>query len=46
MVKDEDSSSALLEWDDIVVDKEGKEYKIHFRIRRNEINMEIFEGNN
>jgi hypothetical protein len=33
----------VLEWDDVAVDKEGKEYKIHFEIHRNEINMEIFD---
>lgn len=39
---DEDGNE-LLEWDDIAVDKDGKEYNIHFKICRNEINMEIFD---
>ena len=38
-----EESRRVLEWDDIAVDKEGKEYKIHFEIYRNEINMEIFD---
>lgn len=39
----EEENRRVLEWDDVAVDKEGKEYKIHFRICRNEINMEIFD---
>jgi hypothetical protein len=39
----EKENRRVLEWDDVAVDKEGKEYKIHFRICRNEINMEIFD---
>lgn len=38
----EEENRRVLEWDDIAVDKEGKKYKIHFEIHRNEINMEIF----
>lgn len=39
----EEENRRVLEWDDVAVDKDGKEYKIHFRIYRNEINMEIFD---
>jgi hypothetical protein len=38
-----EENRCVLEWDDVAVDKDGKEYKIHFRICRNEINMEIFD---
>lgn len=39
----EEENGRVLEWDDIAMDKDGKEYKIHFEIHRNEINMEIFD---
>lgn len=39
----EEENKRVLEWDDVAVDKDGKEYKIHFEIHRNEINMEIFD---
>jgi len=39
----EEENRRVLEWDDVAVDKDGKEYKIHFEIHRNEINMEIFD---
>ena len=38
-----EENRCVLEWDDIAVDKDGKEYKIHFEIHRNKINMEIFD---
>lgn len=40
----EEENRRVLEWDDVAVDKDGKEYKIHFKIYRNKINMEIFDG--
>lgn len=45
MAKDlvDEDGNELLEWDDIAVDKDGKEYNIHFKICRNEINMEVFD---
>lgn len=39
----EEENRRVLEWDDVAVDREGKKYKIHFEIHRNERNMEIFD---
>lgn len=42
----EEENRCALEWDDVVVDKEGKKYKIHFEIHRNEVSMKIFDEAN